>query len=145
MKRKWAISLLLTAVLWIAGCMEAGMISQTQTFNGRDSLTLETPKENILDIITEVGKSMGFRVSQLSKGDNVMPPMITLSSQSSMMGTMLIGSMSGSDLTVMIQEGGKKIDISISAYGNFGSGGQEAATKIMDDFKSRLLQRLTQP
>ena len=96
----------------------------------------------MLDIITDVGKSMGFRVSQLNKGNEIMPTIITLSSQSSMMGTMFVGSVSGSSLTITIQEGGKKLDISVSTYGNFGSGGQEAATKIMDDFKSRLLQRL---
>ena len=138
---KKSFLLLLTCVL-LVGCMEAGMLSQTQTFNGSDSLTLEAPKEKILDIITEVGKSMGFRVSQLNKGNDIMPTIITLSSESSMMGTLLIGSMSGSSLTVTIQEGGKKLDISVSAYGNFGSGGQEAATKIMDDFKLRLAQRL---
>lgn len=56
----------------------------------------------------------------------------------------LIGKMNNSTLTIKVDKDGKTLDINVYLFGNLGSGGQEAANKILEEFKSRLSNRLAQ-
>ncbi len=40
--------------------------------------------------------------------------------------------------------GGRKLDLTVSVYGNFDQGGQEAATKRLNAFKEKLLEKVGQ-
>ena len=127
--------------LMLVGCAEIGFIgSKDQSFSGKDSMLLQVSRPDILDIIAEVGKSMGYSVSALDKGANT----ISLSSGSSVFTMVLIGKMSQATLTISSKNNGKRLDIDVFVMGNFGTGGQEAAMKLVNDFKAKLLERIGQ-
>lgn len=128
--------------LIVVGCGEIGMlVSETQSFTGKDSITLQTSRPDILDVSAEVGKSLGYNVSGLDREDGV----LTLASSTSLLTGVLIGQINQSTLTISSQEGGKKLGIGVLVAGNFGTGGQEAAMKLVNDFKTKLLSRIGQP
>ena len=130
---------ILAVVVLLAGCAEVGFLgSKNQTFRTTDSMLLDTPRADILDLVADVGKSMKFDVSAIDKNTGS----ITLSSSAAFATTVLIGKMNNSNLKVTIQDGGKKLDIWLFIMGNFGTGGQEAAEKLVNDFKTRLRERL---
>lgn len=121
------------------GCSSVGYLaSETQQFNGKDSMLLKTPRSDILDIIAEAGKSMGYYVSALDKAQNT----ISLSSSISMPTMFLIGKHSQVMLTISVKDEGKKLDIDAFVHGNFGTGGQEEATRLVNDFKAKLIDRI---
>ena len=59
-----------------------------------------------------------------------------------MFSTVLIGKMSQATLRISSKDNGKRLDINVIVTGNCGTGGQEAAMKIIDDFKTKLLERI---
>lgn len=59
-----------------------------------------------------------------------------------MVDSYLIGKTSTSSLTFTLQEDGKTLDIDVMVLGNFGTGDQKAANKIINEFKEKLLTRL---
>ena len=123
----------------LAGCAEIGMFgSKDQSFSGTDSMVLDQPRADIFDVIAAVGKSMKFDVSGIDKNAG----QITLSYGTSMGATILIGKMQNSSLTITTADDGKKLEIRVLVMGNFGTGGQEAADKLVADFKARLAERL---
>lgn len=127
--------------LIFVGCAEIGLMgSKTQTFNGKDSITLQTPRSDILDIVAEVGKSLGYNVSGLDRESGT----ISLSSSASLFTGVMIGKINRSTLHISSLEGGKKLGILVMLVGNFGTGGQEAATRLVEDFKAELLKKIGQ-
>ena len=124
--------------LILVGCAGIGIISKMQTFTGRDSITLQAPRPDILDVVAEVGKSLGYDVSGLDREAGT----ISLSSKSSMFTGVMIGKTNFSTLTISSEEGGKKLGIRVVLGGNFGTGGQEAATRLVEDFKAELLKKI---
>lgn len=114
------------------------MGTKYQSFSTTDSMLLDTPRADILDVVADVGKSMEFDVSAIDKNRGS----ITLSSSAAYAATFLIGKMNNSNLTVTTQDRGKKLDIQVFTTGNFGTGGREASEKLVNDFKSRLRERL---
>lgn len=127
--------------LILVGCGTIGMMaSETQTFNGKDSITLQTPKSDIIDVIADVGKSLGYNVSGLNRETGT----ISLSSSVSLFTGVMIGKINQSTLTIASEEGGKKLGIHVHLMGNFGTGGQEAATRLVEDFRAKLLEKIGQ-
>ena len=54
-------------VLVLVGCGGVGLLgSKAQRFTGKDSILLQVSRPDILDIVAEVGKSMGYNVSALT-------------------------------------------------------------------------------
>ena len=83
--------------LILVGCAEIGLIgSKTQTFTGRDSITLQALRPDILDVVAEVGKSLGYDVSGLDREAGT----ISLSSRSSMFTGVMIGKINHSTLRI---------------------------------------------
>mgnify|MGYP001610262669 CR=1 FL=1 len=127
--------------LTLVGCGTVGMMaSDAQTFTGKDSITLQTPRSDILDVVAEVGKSLGLTVTGLDKEAGT----IHLSSGASFFTTMMIGKMNSSTLIISSQEGGRKLAVQVHVTGNFGTGGQEGAASLVGDFKAKLLQKIGQ-
>jgi hypothetical protein len=127
--------------MMLVGCAGIGIVgSKDQRFTGKDSLLLQNPRPDILDVIAEVGKSMGYSVSSLNKEANT----ISLSSSSSMLTTSLIGKMSQATLLIFLKDRGEKLDIEVFVSGNFGTGGGESAMELINDFKAKLLEKIKQ-
>lgn len=125
----------------LIGCAGIGFLSKVETFQGNDSFKLSSPpREDILDVVSQVGKKMGLSVSQLDRKAGV----IGLSGNSSGLSTMLVGAVSRSTMTVRVSDGGRTLDISTLVSGNFGSGGQEAADSQVEEFKNQLAKQLSE-
>ena len=124
--------------LTLVGCGSIGMMaSKTETFTGKDSITLKTPRPDILSIVAEVGKSLGYSVSSLDKEAGT----ISLSYDAGLFTGVMIGKINKITLTIF-ERGGNKLGISVFLMGNFGSGSQEAAGKLVEDFKVKLLEKI---
>lgn len=139
MKRTLAVLLLLNALLF-SGCSIIGVLSPQERFQGTNTFSLPRSDERIFDLIAEVGKDMGMGVSELNHSLR----RISLSSGSSGAGMILVGSMNSSTLSVQVSEDGKMLEILTMVLGNFGTGNQEAATKLTEEFKTRLLEKFGQ-
>ena len=126
-------------IIFLTGCGIGAIVGGTPTgFQGSYEIKIVKPHADMLNVIAEVGKSMGYRVSAL----NVKGNSISISSESSMAGMMIIGTMN--DITIMatIMDSGKKIDVQTMLVGNFSVGTKEESDKIFGDFKTRLLAAL---
>ena len=131
-------SLLVFLAVLISGCA-VGHFSETQSFGGTDSFAIVSPRGDILDVIADVGKEMGMSVSSLDKKRGT----IGLSAQGSKMG-LFIAAGSSSMLTIEVTDAGKTLQISSTVVGNFGTGSQDASTKLTEEFKNRLAKKLGQ-
>ena len=142
MNRAGAASVLLivlTVASLLGGCPQIGFVGSPQkTFTGREHIVLPAQRPDILDVVAEVGKDLGYSVSHLDKTAGT----IGLSSGSSMVTSVLIGKVSRATLRIQLQEEGKALDINVVVSGNFGTAEQDAATRLIDDFKAKLLPRL---
>jgi hypothetical protein len=138
--RKFVLAMLIGMLLLTTGCGDVGILvgGQMKTYNGHDSLVLKTPRPDILDIITEVGKSDGYDVSALDAEGKT----ITLTAGNSPLVMGFLGTANNVNLTFNANEEYTKLDIGIVAIGNFGAGSQDKAMAIVKDFKSKLLSRL---
>lgn len=134
------ILLLVIAFIMLSGCGIIGLMSPTERFQGTDQLFISQSNEGIYDLIAEVGKEMGMGVSELNRALR----RISLSSKASSAGALLVGSVNSSTLTVKVGEDGKTLEISTMVIGNFGTGNQDAANKLTEEFKRRLLENIGQ-
>ncbi len=125
----------------VTGCAGIGyMSSKEQNFTGKYSMLLQVPRADILNIITEAGKSLGYSVSAIDKEAKT----ISLSSSGSGFTTFLIGKTSQATLTISSKNNGRRLDIDVFVIGNFGTGGQKAAMKLVKDFEAKLLEKIGQ-
>jgi hypothetical protein len=132
-------AILLWAVLAgeLTACPEIGMLgSNMESFQGSDEIRLAQPREDILAISEDVGKSLGYKVSSIDKSSKT----IGFAKESAMMSTFLIGRVEYTRFTIHDQ--GKIIQLHVAARGNFGTGGQQAATALLNQFKEALSRRL---
>ncbi len=56
----------------------------------------------------------------------------------------LVGSMNSSTLSIQVFEDGKMLEILTTVLGNFGTGNQDAANKLPEELKRKLLERVAQ-
>lgn len=136
--RKVLLAGVLLGALVLSGC-PVGLLSKQESFIGADSFAIASPRSDILDVIAAVGKEMGMSVSRLDKKQGA----ISLQSASSSVG-ILVGSMNSARLTIVVKDAGKTLDISTQTFGNFGSGGQDSSTKLIEEFKTQLAKKLDQ-
>lgn len=52
--------------------------------------------------------------------------------------------MNSSTLSVQVSEDGKTLEVLTTVFGNFGTGNQEAVTKLTEEFKKRLMETVGQ-
>jgi len=125
--------------LTLVGCGSIGMMaSKTETFKGKDSITLKAPRPDILNIVAEVGKSLGYSVSGLDREAGT----ISLSYDAGLFTGVMIGKINKTTLMIRSEKGGNELSILFWLMGNFGSGGQEAADKLIEDFKVKLFEKI---
>ncbi|MCP1118682.1 hypothetical protein [Robbsia andropogonis] len=90
--------------------------------------------------MSAVGKELGYDVSGFDKDAGS----ITLSSNAGLFVGAMIGKIQRATIMVRSLNGGRKLDLTVSVYGNFDQGGQEAATKRLNAFKEKLLEKVGQ-
>lgn len=115
-----------------------GGLSHIEDFRSRDVLTLPESRPDLVDIVAETGKSLGLRVSAIDReGGTVM-----LTASSSVVSEIVICKFNRADYAFQVMEGGRRLEIRITAWGNLGSGGQDEADRMMAEFKVALAKRL---
>jgi hypothetical protein len=124
---------------FLAGCVEIGVLgSPLKTFTGREILDLPVRRTDIIDVVADVDKPLGYSVSHLDRGAG----RIGLSAEAAPASFLLIGKISYATLTVQTEAEGKRLAIDVTTMGNFGTGDQDAATRLVSQFKAKLLERL---
>ena len=123
-------------IIFLNGCGIGAIISQPTSFQGSYEIEIVKPHADMLNVIAEVGKSMGYKVSALHGNS------ITISSELSMAAVHIIGTVNDITITATIDDSVKKIGVLTSLMGNFGVGTKEESDKIFNDFKTRLLAAL---
>lgn len=116
------------------------MVSDITTYKGYDVLEFESVKNQdvIFSTISEVGKSLGYSVSTLDKRKGH----IGLAKDAGLFTGVMVGKIDKSFVRFNITNGGKTVEIQIFVMGNFGTGGAEAATRALDQFKFGLKRRM---
>jgi hypothetical protein len=138
--QKVPLMIMVMMVLTLAGCGSVGRVvgGPDQTYNETFTMSLPSARPDVLDIISEVGESLGYKVASRNKGIGF----IRLSSQGSLAALMLVGKLNTSALDIRIVGGGTELQITVHITGNFGAAGSEQAAKLMEDFKIKLLERI---
>ncbi len=109
-----------------------------ESFQGSDMLILPEARPDIFDVIAEVGQLMQYRVTALDK----IRGYVQLSVSNNALAQQYLGRVNMSQFMILVHEGGMKLQINIVVSGNFGNGGREKATGLLETFKSTLLKRV---
>ena len=166
MKRNWVqysvIGIIVLTALTVPGCAAVGFFFKDQTYGGRERWKIEIPPGDILSAIAETGKSMGLGVDYwevknpppgLEYWERKSPPPVDKSDirsswillsadELASLGGIFIGKSSVSGLSFEAREGGRKLEVSVIVAGKFGSGKQEAGSKLLKDFRTNLSNRI---
>ena len=110
----------------------------TQAYHGRETIMLSAVRDDILDVIIEVGQSMKFQVTNLDKERKI----IQIEAISSFAFRELLGKNTHIIILIQVLEGGRKLSLEIRCEGNWRTGTYQNATKFLEEFKAGLLQRL---
>lgn len=132
-----SFSLIFAIVVGLTGCTEIGMFSKTKSATVTDSITLATPSADILDVLTDTGKAMGWNPTARDNKQHI----ITFEDGS---GSVLTGSVTVTRMAAKVSEDGKIIDLEIMVSGNFGYGTMENGQKVINKFKKKLDAKLKQ-
>lgn len=134
-------SVLILICLLTTSCGAVGMtVSDVTTFEGFDVLEFDTPKDQdaIFSAVSDIGKPLEYSVSGLDRKKGT----IKLAKDAGMFIGVMVGKLEKSIVTFHITNGGKTVEIEILVMGNFGTGGSNVATAVLDQFKSGLQLRL---
>jgi len=132
------ITTVATLIALLTGCAPGVFIGGTpRTYTERDSVILETPRPDILDIATEVGKSIGLNPQSQSRE----MLMLSNSGVGSSMATGLTGFVNMVTMTISLVENQQKLDIQTQVTTNKGHA-REKAERFSNEFKSKLLEKL---
>lgn len=131
------IAFMMLCGIFFSGCGFGHMVSKTERFSSHESIMLNSDRSDILDIIAEVGESIGYKLSEIDKQNK----QVSLISQSST-GNLLIGSAHYNKITFTVKSEDKLIDMNILLQGNFSSASKEEADKLYEEFKTKISERL---
>jgi hypothetical protein len=132
----FAASILALAVLAISGCAIAGTFSPMQSFQVRDSVRIDPPRSDLLDVATDAGQALGMRVNVRSV-DRVM-----LIQQSSFGETYFTGKHTAFQITALPARDGASLVFDTGVSGNYGTATKAAAEDFSAKYKAALAERL---
>jgi hypothetical protein len=141
--------MLLVSLMTFSGCFAAAVGAgalgtaaiTAPTFNGTDSLELEVVSPDILHVIAETGKSLGYHVSALSKEKGSVELIKEVKGLGKVAAIAGMPSLNMLTLSFQLSQNDKRINISFFGKGNkFDS--QEKAKVVLDEFKSKLSENL---
>jgi len=129
--------IVLLPFLALSACA-VGLYSNQNSYDTSQTMALRRPATSFVEVASEVGRSLGYKVSGVDpRGQSV-----RFSANSSMASTLLIGKMKTLNVTAALQPGGREVKLSIMMAGNMGSTSQAKATRILDEFREALEARL---
>jgi len=124
-------------LLLLPACGVVGMATPVRTYTTNSTITLSKPAQNFIDITSEVGTSLGYKVS----GVDPEKQSVTLDDNVGGVATMLIGKVVERRIVVTLQPGGRAIRFDIMVAGNMSSASQEKAEARLDTLKRALAER----
>lgn len=131
---RYLLAILLAAAL--SGCATVGtMVSKSEHFEITDSVVLRARPRDFVAAVEAVAEAQGYRVSGLDRANNK----VTLSSNSSMATSVLIGKVKLFRMDVTLGGDGRTVNIVVYAGGNFGSADRGKVEKRVADFKVALV------
>lgn len=128
------------AITSLVGCSTVGMFSKTEQFSGTETFEIASPRNDMLEVIAAAGEDMGMEVAKIDQNFKT----VILSTSSSTTALFLSGSQNRASIAVSVKNEGKSLDIAYSTSGNYGNGGRSASTKLMEEFKVKLANKLGQ-
>ena len=130
------------ATLLLGGCFTIGQMvgGPMKDYSETYSIELPAARADILDVVTEVGQSLGYDV----KSRNREAGQISLFSSPSFLAYAAVGSLNGSGLDILVIDGGKVLRTTVSLSGNFGAASPEKAQEVLNTFKSKLLEKIAE-
>jgi len=141
---KRMLTVLLAGVfVMLVGCGPGLQIvaGRQEIFQGGDQLVLEKPREDILDVIAEVGKSFGYSVRLLDKGRGN----VGLYTQSGVISALTLGKDTSANIAFMRNPKDEtKFQVQYTLQANWGLATQERAEAHWNEFKSKLLEKLNE-
>ena len=111
---------------------------ETQTFQGREVLTLPEARPDIVDIIIDVGKALNYRVAGWDKERGI----VRLDMTNSFAAKEFLGKFTKIHLIIHVKDGGGKLDLNIMVAGNYRTGTEQAAETFLEIFKNKLFERI---
>lgn len=124
---------------YLVGCGAAGMMigGTPKEYSLNKTITLKKSYPNILDIVAETGKELGYRVS----GMDEKAQSVTLATDLSYAQMGLIGKSNMSRLTITKQSS-KVLNVNCFIMGNFGVAEHDHAMEVYQEFEKKLLSKL---
>ena len=124
----------------LTGCGSVGMmVSPTKTYSGYETISLARTVPDYLNKAADVGTSLGYSVSRLNRSEHS----IGFSKDAGLFVGVMIGKIERADVGLTFKNNGAVVEIEVHVMGNFDRGGQDTATTILNEFKSRLTRMLS--
>jgi len=122
-----------------SGCGIAAMSTQ-KNFSVSEEVKLDGPTEDVMAVVEEVGKSLGYRVNSRMKLGEVNS--LGFQRDSSMLTTMATGYMRMAHISVSHMPKEQKLTLMMTVAGNLGAGGEADVQKSLQAFKDKLQETL---
>jgi hypothetical protein len=122
-----------------SGCAVAAMSTQ-KNFSVSEEVKLDGSTENVMGVVEEVGKSLGYRVNSRMKHGEFNS--LGFQRDSSMLTTMATGYVRIAHITVLHNAKEQKLDLTMTVAGNLGAGDEADAQKALQAFKEKLQEKL---
>ncbi len=117
----------------LSGCSLAGLATMNKS-NAYATIPIPEDNENIIDIVCQCGKEMGYTTMHRT------PEMASMHYQSSMASSMFVGHVSMRSITAEHKK--DKLYVNVVVHGTFGTGEDKYSQEILNEFKNKLTSRL---
>jgi hypothetical protein len=128
--------LVLATSLLLAAC-GMGMLTPMHQFTTNDSFTLQRPARNFVDVVMEVGRANGYRISGIDRGNNS----VVLTDNAPMLASAVVGRIAQRSITVALV-GSREVRLEIMMTGNMSTATQRQAEGRLAELKAALSARL---
>ena len=134
--RTMALALGAALLLPLSGCGSIGtIVSKNESFEVVDSVLLRSRPRDFVGSVEAVAQSLKYDVSGLDRANNK----VTLSDNSSMATTVLIGKVKLFRMEVTLGGDGRTVNITVYSSGNFNTADRQKIEKRVADFKAALV------
>ncbi len=101
-------------------------------------MDIKSKNIKIIDIAGDVGKSLGYKVSNINEEISS----ISLSRDESLLEEIAIGKVQTVYINISSEDRGEKLNFVVKLFANFGDANQETANKYMEEFKAKLIEKI---
>ena len=100
----------------------------------RQTLVLKQQATNFVNVVSEVGDSLGYDLAGTDRAKN----QVRLTHNTSMLTSVFVGKTETVELIVTLNQDGRSIDLELGVVGNLKTASQEKVEKRLSDFKAAL-------